>query len=123
MPELSTILRPQDMQRLQENRPPVDRENVSILSALCALEWRPVIVTHHTLLQDAPLLVLDKPVLFLLGDSDEFCSTNQLKEIATKIPSPDIRAEVIEACSSPPLTSLFLEQHSLPSEFRCSSCM
>lgn len=50
-------------------------------------------------LQESPLFSLDKPVLFVLGNSDAFCSPSDLKSVASQLPAPDIRVELFEVRS------------------------
>ena len=46
--------------------------------------------------QAQPLKELEKPLLFLVGDSDKLCPLEDLSWEIKHLPSPDIRVEVFE---------------------------
>ena len=48
------------------------------------------------LAQEEPLLTAARPVLFLMGDHDKFCSPGELKAVAARMASPDVRLDLFE---------------------------
>ena len=47
-------------------------------------------------MQEEPLRNLQQPILFLMGDSDKFCSLAEMRSMVATMTSPDIRLDLLE---------------------------
>ena len=62
------------------------------------------------LAQEEPLLSVARPVLFLMGDNDKFCSPGELKAVAASMVSPDVRLDLFEVTCSSFIRAFSLQQ-------------